>query len=223
MIINKYNKYNNYIYYIMKSIIIFGKGPSVSKCTRDIVEKYHDIAIVNYPVLNTFFTSLISDRKIKYHFANCCTFDTRFTDEVNNKLKIESIINTNFKNKNAYKNYINNKDLFKDSIREKYETYFKKNFDLDPNSGIMALQFLIDTGEYDNILLVGFDNYKIGEQTYYYPIENINTKLKYIIGDNKDIKNDGKYNQVSGHNPEKTEIYLSSLKNKYPNISVGRF
>ena len=206
----------------MKSIIIFGKGPSVSKCTRDIVEKYHDIAIVNYPVLNTFFTSLISDGKIKYHFANLGTYDERYTDEVNNKLKIESIINTNFKNSNAYKNYINNKDLFKDSIREKYETYFKKNFDLDPNSGILALQFLIDTGEYDNILLVGFDNYKIGEQTYYYPIENINTKLKYLTGLNI-ITNDGNFNIVSGHNPEKTEIYLSSLKNKYPNISIGRF
>lgn len=87
---------------------------------------------------------------------------------------------------------------------------------------MLALQFLIDTGEYDNILLVGFDNYKIGEQTYYYPIKSINKNLKYIIGDNKGIKNDGKYNEVNGHNPEKTEIYLSSLKNKYPNIKLER-
>jgi len=207
----------------MKSILLFGKGPSVLKCSREIVEKYDDIAIVNYPVLNDFFLNLILNREIKYHFANCGTFDERYTDKVNNKLKIESIINTNFYNKNNYIKFFKNKNLFKNSIREKYETYFKNNFDLDPNSGILGLQFLIDTGEYDNILLVGFDNYKIGEQTYYYPIENINTKLKYIIGDNKDIKNDGKYNQVSGHNPEKTEIYLSSLKNKYPNISIKRF
>jgi len=207
----------------MKSILLFGKGPSVLKCSREIVEKYDDIAIVNYPVLNDFFLNLILNREIKYHFANCGTYDERYTDEVNNKLKIESIINTNFYNKNNYIKFFKNKNLFKDSIREKYETYFKDNFDLNPNSGILGLQFLIDTGEYDNILLVGFDNYKIGEQTYYYPIENINTKLKYIIGDNKDIKNDGKYNQVSGHNPEKTEIYLSSLKNKYPNISIKRF
>jgi len=207
----------------MKSILLFGKGPSVLKCSREIVEKYDDIAIVNYPVLNDFFLNLILNREIKYHFANCGTYDERYTDEVNNKLKIESIINTNFYNQNNYIKFFKNKNLFKDSIREKYETYFKDNFDLNPNSGILGLQFLIDTGEYDNILLVGFDNYKIGEQTYYYPIENINTKLKYIIGDNKDIKNDGKYNQVSGHNPEKTEIYLSSLKNKYPNISIKRF
>lgn len=207
----------------MKSIILFGKGPSVSKCTKEIVETYDDVAIVNYPVLNNFFKSLISDKKIKYHFANCGTFDDRYTDQVNDMLNIENILNTNYYTSNYYIHYLKNKKLFKDSIREKYETYFKNNFDLDPNTGIIALQFLIDTREYDNILLVGFDNYKIGEQTYYYPIENINKKLKYIVGDNKDIENDGKYNQVNGHDPEKTEIYLSSLRNNYPNISIKRF
>ena len=205
----------------MKSIVLFGKGPSVSKCTKEIIEKYDDIAIVNYPVLNDFFTSLISDKKIKYHFANCGTFDERYTDQINDMLNIENIINTHFNKSNNYRDYLKNKSLFKDSIRDKYETYFKNNFDLDPNSGILALQFLIDTGEYDNILLVGFDNYKIGEQTYYYSIEDINTKLKYIIGHNI-ITKEGIFNIVSGHNPEKTEIYLSSLKNKYPNIKLER-
>ena len=209
----------------MKSIILFGKGPSVSKCTKEIVEKYNDIAIVNYPILNDFFLNLISEKnKIKYHFANCGTFDERFTDQVNDILNIENVINTNFYKSNNYIHYLKNKDLIKDSIRlrEKYHTYFKNSFDLDPNSGIISLQFLIDTNEYDNILLVGFDNYKIGEQTYYYPIELVNRKLKYIVGDNKAIKNDGKYNQVNGHDPKKTEIYLSSLKKKYPNIKVER-
>jgi hypothetical protein len=205
----------------MKSIVLFGKGPSVSKCTKEIIEKYDDIAIVNYPVLNDFFTSLISDKKIKYHFANCATYDDRYTDQVNDMLNIENILNTNKHTSNNYVRYLKNKKLFKDSILEKYETYFKNNFDLDPNSGIMALQFLIDTREYDNILLVGFDNYKIGEQTYYYPIDNINTKLNYLMRQNI-ITKEGNFNIVSGHNPEKTEIYLSSLKNKYPNIKLER-
>ena len=205
----------------MKSIILFGKGPSVSKCTKEIVGKYDDIAIINYPVLNDFFLNLISGKKIKYHFSNCGTYDDRYTDQVNDMLNIENILNTNKRTSNEYVRYLKNKKLFKDSIREKYETYFKNNFDLDPNSGIMALQFLIDTGEYDNILLVGFDNYKIGEQTYYYPIDNINTKLKYLVGQNI-ITKEGNFNIVSGHDPEKTEIYLSSLKNKYPNIKIER-
>jgi len=202
----------------MKSIVLCGKGPSVSKCSKEIVEKYDDIAIINYPFLNDFFVNLILNREIKYHFANCGDFDKRYTNQINNMLKIKNIINTHIRN--HYVHYLKN-NLIKCSIREKYETYFKNNFDLDPNSGILALQFLIDTGEYDNILLVGFDNYKIGEQTYYYPIENINENLKYLIG--KSYTKEGNFNIVSGHNPEKTEIYLSSLKNKYPNISIERF
>ena len=123
----------------MKSIVLFGKGPSVSKCTKEIIEKYDDIAIVNYPVLNDFFTSLISNREIEYHFANCATYDDRYTDQVNDMLNIENILNTNKHTSNNYVRYLKNKKLFKDSICEKYETYFKNNFDLDPNSGIMAL------------------------------------------------------------------------------------
>ena len=201
----------------MKSIILFGKGPSVSKCTKEIVEKYDDVAIVNYPVLTNFFNKLISNREIEYHFANCGNFDKRYKDHINDMLKIKNIINTN--TSNNYVHYVKN-NLIKCSIREKYGPYFKNNFDLDPNSGILALQFLIDTGEYDNILLVGFDNYKIGEQTYYYPIELINENMKYLIG--RAFTKEGTFNIVSGHDPEKTEIYLSSLKNKYPNIKLER-
>lgn len=207
----------------MKSIILFGKGPSVLKCKKEIVEKYDDIAIVNYPVLNNFFMALILNREIKYHFANCGTFDERYTNEVNDSLKIKNIINTNDYKSNSYIHFLKNKNLFKDSIREKYKEYFKNNYDLDPNSGIMALQFLIDTCEYERILLVGFDNYNIGDQTYYYPIKNINPKLKYLLNDNVNhITKEGLYNQVCGHDPAKTEKYLYSLNDKYPNIKIER-
>ena len=205
----------------MKSIVLFGKGPSVSKCSHEIVEKYNDVAIVNYPVLNSFFMSLISDKKIKYHFANCNSFDEKYTDKINDILNIECIINTNSDIKNHYIHYLRNKHLFKASIHEQYNRYFQNNFDLDPNSGIMGLQYIIDTGEYNDILLVGFDNFKKNEQMYYYPIDSINKKLKYLIEKNI-ITKEGNLNIVSGHNPQKTEIYLSSLKIKYPHIKVER-
>ena len=48
----------------MKSIIIFGKGPSLLRCTRKIVDEHDEIAICNYPVLNNFFYSLIKNRTI---------------------------------------------------------------------------------------------------------------------------------------------------------------
>ena len=94
-----------------KSIIIFAKGPSVLKCTRELVESHEDIAICNYPVLNDFFLNLIKERKIDYHFANCGTFDIRYTNDINEKLKIQKIYNTN-KGINHYKNFLKNNDIF---------------------------------------------------------------------------------------------------------------
>ena len=46
----------------MKSIILFGKVPSVSKCTKEIVETYDDVTIVNYHFSNIFFN------KYKYFY-----------------------------------------------------------------------------------------------------------------------------------------------------------
>ena len=86
--------------YNMKSIVIFGKGPSVLRCNKEIVDQYDDIAIINYPVINDFFYGLIKDREIKYHFANCGTFDERYNDNINNLLQIQGIYNTN--KTNAY-------------------------------------------------------------------------------------------------------------------------
>jgi len=90
----------------MKSIIIFGKGPSVLKCTKDIVDQYDDIAICNYPILDDFFLNLILNREIKYHFANCSTFDARYTDEINDMLKIKHIFNTNINNNLLYSKHL---------------------------------------------------------------------------------------------------------------------
>ena len=119
-----------------KSIIIFGKGPSVLRCNREVVNQHDDIAIINYPVINDFFYGLIKDREIKYHFANCATFDTRYDDNMNNKLNIKGIYNTHYKLQiQNYKNFLKNKDLFKYCIREKCEEYFRK-IRLNPSSGI---------------------------------------------------------------------------------------
>lgn len=203
---------------MIKSIIIFGKGPSVLKCTRDIVDQYNDIAICNYPVLNDFFINLIKDREILYHFANCGTFDNRYTNSVNKKYKIKNIINTNVKNATGYSLFLNNKAMFIDSIREKYLEYFKKKFELDPSTGVIALQYLIDTKKYNKILLVGFDNYKKGKQTYYYKPDEYNSKIKYLLQNNI-ISKDGKFMIKSGHDPEKTMKYIDYII-KNTNIEI---
>ena len=52
---------------------------------------------------------------INYHFANCGTFDRRYTNKVNKKLNIQKIFNTN-KGINHYKNYLKNNTLFQNEV-----------------------------------------------------------------------------------------------------------
>lgn len=194
----------------MKSIIIFGKGPSLLKCTKDIVNSYDDIAICNYPVLNDFFYNLIQNRTINYHFANCGTFDERYNDNINNLLQIQGIYNTN--KTNAYIDYISNKDLFKDNLYNTVREYFFNNFDLDPATGTMAIQYILNLNKYDKICLVGFDNFQKGLPWYYYNPDLYNPKLTYLLGNQ--ITKEGIYNQISAHCPEKTlQYYLHIIQN----------
>ena len=92
----------------MKSIVIICKGPSVKRCTREFIDQFDEVVICGYPVLDNFFFKLISGKKIKFHFANCGDFDKRYTDKINELLKIDKVINTNVSNN--YMNFLENKD-----------------------------------------------------------------------------------------------------------------
>ena len=204
-----------------KSIIIFGKGPSLERCTKEFVDKYDDIAICNYPYVNELFNSFIKDKKIKYHFANCGTFDERYTDQMNTLLKIEGIYNTNKKSAIKYKQFLNNKMIFKENIREAQVEYFKQ-FNLDPNTGTMALQYILDTNQYNKIALVGFDNFKKGAQKYYYQPKHYNNFDLYLINQNV-ITKEGIYNQICGHCPIQTKKYYEYVFSHYSNIQFNVF
>jgi len=199
-----------------KSIIILGKGPSILRCNKEFVDKFDDIAICNFPVLNSFFENLIKDRNILYHFANCGTFDERYDLNVHNKLCIKNIINTNSKDNKAYADYLKNHSLIKENIKETMLEKFK-SYDLDPNTGTMALQYILDTKNYNKIALVGFDNFKKGDNVYYYETKDYNKKIKYLI-DLNIITKDGVYNQISGHDPLKTKKYYEDVFKKNVNI-----
>jgi len=190
-----------------KSIILFGKGPSVLKCTKQIVNQHDEIAICNYPVLTNFFYNLIQNRTINYHFANCGTIDERYTNEVNKNLNIQKIFNTNT-GENNYKKYLKNKALFQndDLYNDIYINYFKHKYNTKPSSGIMMFKYLLDTKKYNKITLVGFDGFKLGEKTYYYDMKYINKNLQYLI-------ETGVYNN-------KGEILI---KNEHPLIETRTF
>ena len=206
-----------------KSIIIFGKGPSVLRCTRDFVDQFDEIAICGYPVINDFFYNLIKDREIRYHFCNCGSYDSRYTNEINQKLKIKGIYNTNMP-PNEYAKFLKNDSLFnKDILRPKHLSFFKRKYNLDPSTGIMCLKYILDSDLYNKIGLVGFDNFKMGEQTYFYEPSEYGKEAKRLINLNENgtiiIKSNGIYNKINGHDPQKSKKYMEDMFSTNSNIN----
>ena len=204
----------------MKSIIIIGKGPSVSRCTPKFINNFDDIAICNFPVFNDFFINLIQNREIKYHFVNGGTFDDRFNDSFNNTHKITGIYNCHYNHTSNYKSFLKNKNLFNDSfIREKTESYLIDNkFDLNPSTGTIAFNYLVRSNLYNKIALVGFDNYQQNKSVYYYDISQANYKLFLCNEGRNNITKNGKWTGIGGHNPVITKKYYLFEINKNKNI-----
>ena len=201
------------------SIILFGKGPSVLRCNRNIVDEHQDIGICNYPVLNDSFYPLIKDRVILYHFANCGTFDKRYDNSINKKLNIQTIYNTN-QGTNHYNTFLKDSILFSnENIYPKYILEFKNKYNFKPSTGIVMLNYILDTNKYNKITLVGYDNYEKNTQMYYSTNSELNDKIKYLI-DKEVITKDGKIGNdpTFEHSIELTEKYIYKVIEQNPHI-----
>jgi hypothetical protein len=124
---------------------------------------------------------------------------------------------------NKYSLYLNNKNiLINNSIYDEYILRFKEKNNFKPSSGIVALNFILNTNEYSKITLVGFDNYQKNTQIYYYKPELINPQLRYYF-DRGDMKHDGTINdnEAFQHPPEKTYNYLIDTIKKNQHIKFN--
>ena len=57
-----------------------------------------------------------------------------------------------------------------------------KKYNLDPSSGTMSLQYILNKKQYNKISLVGFDNFEIGQQAYYVKPHEYSDEAKRIVG-----------------------------------------
>jgi len=193
------NILNNY----MKSIIIFGKGKSLLRCTKKITDSFDKVAIINYP---KFVEKHMSNRA-DYHFTlvygkEICDWDDKqmYRDYAQNKLGIEKIFNIGNQIKDHYKRYYH-EDIYKVSIPidYKFRQNYGKYFDWFPPSGILAFDYLLKTKKYKKICLVGFDFFSFNKECtndnyYNNKMKGIMThfpkkQVKYLIKKIKENKN----------------------------------
>jgi len=196
-----------------KSIVIIGKGPSISRCTKEYIDSFDEVAICGHPIY-TDYEHLISNRA-KYDFLNCGD-PNPYPAEFVKKLGITHVYNTAgreilpFRKDTVPFEYIK----YHSDVRGELLPYFKEKYDLDPATGTMAFEMILRMKKHYKIALVGFDLMEIDEKNYYYDRKHVQYSLqKYYI--DKALNNNGKVYNVdgnrlvkSGHDTEKTYKYM---------------
>jgi nucleoside-diphosphate-sugar epimerase len=194
-----------------KSLIIIGKGYSVWKCTKEIVDSHDEVCLINSPIYNGY-EHLISNRA-DFMFTN--KTGLIYTPQMVKKLGLKKMFFTGHSYQKFGANHSGVQAVYPNP--NLYEDILAKE-EFKASSGIQALTYFIKTGEYSKITLVGFDFYEIGQPPYYYGVDQAHPEMKYLWG-NKYKGN--KINATSGHDPSKSIDYLVKLMDQNKDIKFN--
>jgi hypothetical protein len=210
-----------------KSVVIIGKGPSVSKSTKEFIDSFDEVAICNFPPMESY-QHLISNRA-HYHFLNVGD-PHPYKKEFINNLGLKKIFNTQAHWETGNNIITNPPDKilpnhqieycwdFGVKVRKKYEEKYK----IWPSTGIMALEYFLNSDEHDCISLVGFDFFSAGKNVYYFSREETNPSLHYLWN-GKTYSTDGVVIKA-GHDSEETKkVVLSLIQNSSKDITINNF
>ena len=138
-----------------KSIVIIGKGPSISRCKEEYVNQFDEVAICGRPIFDNY--QHLIGKRTHYDFLNCG--DPRiYSPKLIKSLGIVKVFNTGGRKIKRDEKIVPFSHIeYEDDLRNKLLPYFKKKYVLDPSCGIFAFKYLLDSGKYDKIALVGFD------------------------------------------------------------------
>jgi hypothetical protein len=194
-----------------KSIIIIGKGYSVTNCTKEFVDSHDDVAIINSPVYEGY-EHLISDHA-DYLFTN--KTGMLYSDNQIKKLGLKKMFFTGW----SYQKFQRSNSLV-ESIYIKPNIYEEtlKNENFGPTSGMQALIYFLKNGGYDTISLVGFDFYQVGLPPYYFDPKYVHSELQYMY---KDSWKNNVINSVNPHGENEHIQFLTDTINKNTTIKFN--
>ncbi|PCI27544.1 hypothetical protein COB55_05540 [Candidatus Wolfebacteria bacterium] len=197
-----------------KSLVIIGKGPSLHRCSKEFIDSFDHVAIINRPVYEGY-ENLISDHA---DFEFITEITPPYTKERNNQLNLKLTLN---QITSGFKEY------YKKWIHGKYG--FDLSIDLYPDSGVLIFEHFVRDKDkwseepllmdkYDKIGLVGFDLREVGKKSYYYKNEEAPDCLKYLW-ENGTYDKDGIYRSDSSGNPQRqvnsSAEYMNDTFRKY--------
>lgn len=186
---------------LKNSVVIIAKGPSVLRSTREWTEQFERRAIINHVPFDGFEDKI--GNKADYWFKNWQArwYEPEYLDQIG----IKCVINTS--SRYAHANGKTFRDLFPPHIETDFMHFkqiFKEKYDLEPPSGLMAIEYFIRKG-FKNIGFVGIDLYEIGKPRYYV--------------DTQEFGLDPIQNEPSGHDSNKSLNYINSIIKTNPDIT----
>ena len=181
----------------MSSVIIIGKGTSVSRCTKEFVDSHDEVALINMIIYNNY-EHLVSNHA-DYFYGNRTSF--RYDVNMVKKLGLKEMIFTGKNNQRFDK--IN--ETLKISYPGLRDEIIKKH-NLDVSSGMQAFYHLLSKGEYTKISIVGFDFYEIGTKPYYFEPSEVQPELGYLWRGGS--YSGDKISEPSGHDTDKSIALL---------------
>ena len=204
----------------MKSIVIIAKGPSILRSNRKHIDSFDEVAICGRPIFNPKYEKLYGSRA-HYDFSNCA-YPRHYSAKLMNKLGLKKIYNTGNYSKRVSKktrDFCPSGEVEYDpKCRTNLKSYFKNKYDLDPSSGSLALEYLLQTKKYNKIGLIGYDLMAVGEDAYYFPKHELQSNVLKFINDGKTFDKKGVRIFKSGHDPDKTFKYMIDIFKNNPHI-----
>lgn len=188
------------------SIIIFGKGQSLLRCTKEFTDTFNEVVLINYPEIMENHMGNKADYHFSLSYGNGKNIGVDWNSEdikknyLENNLGIKKFFNIGNHNRSDHLKYYKDKSInFDLNFRR---NYMNKNFDWFPPSGILAFDYFLKQKKYNKICLVGFDFYNF---------------------DKKCSNNNYYNNKMTGglhtHTPKKQVEYLINVFKKNKNIN----
>ena len=204
-----------------KSVVIIGKGPSVLKSTKELVDSFDEVAICNFPPMEGY-EQYIGNRAT-YHFLNVHD-PNPYKRERLDSLGLKYMFNTHPVPHPGYKEIFPNQDVeyFEDYGKKKFKEFeIKFGFDSGhgggPSCGIMAFEYFVKKEEFDTISLVGFDFFKVGERGYYYELQEVQASHRYLYSSkgDKPFNEEGIRVKENPHGSKRSEKFIYDMIEYY--------
>jgi hypothetical protein len=164
-----------------RSAILIGKGSSILRTTSEYVSSFDDVIIVNRPIWDGYENHI--PRRADIQYRNNSTED--FSKEEMAELGLRKVVSIaqvgeQFSEEAHYGIIEVEYPPFQPGPNNSIALNYK-DISFSPSGGVLAFHHIVESGEYDNISVVGLDLMMVGKRAYYFEPEEMQDNVKYLL------------------------------------------